>query len=251
MRFLLFLFLGLLFVSSCNKKVTDSAGTSAPRPPRNSQVAKVVRAMNDNKVSTEFMEARAKVDLRSDKLSIGGTATIRLEHDKAIWMVVKKFGFEGARVLIRPDSFFLHNRLEGEYVAEPLSYIEEKYEMPARFDLLEDIILGNAVFFTEELRLQTSGTDYILEGRDARYDTRYVVDPVAYQLKEMQLNELADSRGVTVSNSNFQQLEGLARPFPTERTVSIQGGSAGNASIQMTFDRMGFSGPLDMPFSSR
>ena len=251
--FLSLLTLAVVTATGCDRSLrTDTASTTVRADRRDANLVRVLEGMEANAVDTRYLDARAKVDLDSKKLSIGGTAQIRMEKDKAIWMVVKKFGFEGARALIRPDSFFLINRLEGEYIAESLSYIERKYKIPARFDLLQDIILGNAVFFTDDLRLRTESSAFVLSGRDGQFDTRYTVDPTTYQVSRMELTELAQNRTLTVQNSDFEAKEGLQRPFPTERYVEIRGVDEDNsASIRMEFDRMSFEGPVAMPFARR
>lgn len=250
MRTLLLLaFAVLTLASACNKKIIGGKdgrdGLSIA-----SKAGKVIRGLEDNNFDTEYLEGSARVKLESRDLNIGGTAIIRLHKDKAIWMSVKKFGFEGARALIRPDSFFVINRLNGDYTAEPLSYIEAKYKIPARFDLLQEIILGNAVFFTRNLKLQTEGETYTLYGQDGRFATKHVVNGRGFKLMEMTLNELAQGRSLKINNADFRKAPGKedAPDFAFERTVRIDAEATGPAKLDLTFNRLKFSGPLAMPF---
>lgn len=237
--------------AACNKKVVDGSGDG--NVVTVSKASKVVKGLEDNTFETEYLEGSARVQLESKKLNVGGNAIIRLHKDKAIWMSVKKFGFEGARALIRPDSFFVINRLNGDYTAEPLSYIEEKYKVPARFDLLQEIVLGNAVFFTRDLELETVGDMYTLSGRDNRFATRHVVDASGFKLMEMSLKELAQNRNVTITNADFRKASGMeTQPdFAHQRTVNIDAEATGPAKMELTFNRLSFSGPLEMPFQRR
>lgn len=208
--------------------------------------------MEENAFTAEFMEGKARVKIESRKYNIGGTATIRLERDKAIWMSVKKFGIEGARALIRPDSFFVINRLSGEYTAEPLQYIEKKYKVPARFDLLQEIVLGNAVFFNKDLTLAQEGETYTLNGRDTRYATQYRVDGRGFKLQEMELTELAQERTLRIQNADYRATEQSEQPdFAHSRTVLIDAEATGPAKLEMSFTKLGFDGPLSMPFRRR
>lgn len=250
--FLSLAFFCLFLASACNKKIVG--GNDGRDGVTNvSKAAQVIKGMEANSFDTEYMEGRANVKLESRDLNIGGTATIRLEKDKAIWMSVKKFGFEGARVLVRPDSFFVINRLNGDYTAEPLSYIEKKYKIPARFDLLQEAILGNAVFFSRDLELTSEGDDYLLSGRDLRFATRYKIDARGFKLTEMELKELAQNRTLTISNSDFRKAEGKesAPDFAHQRTVSIDAEATGPAKMDLAFTRLAFTGPLAMPFERR
>lgn len=242
----------LLLAAACNKKVVgENDGRNGVTS--SSKASQVIKGMEDNSFNTEFMEGRANVKLESRDLNIGGSAIIRLEKDKAIWMSVKKFGFEGARLLIRPDSFFVINRLNGDYTAEPLSYIEKKYKIPARFDLLQEAVLGNAVFFSRDLELATEGNNYLLSGRDQRFATRYKVDAQGFKLAEMELKELAQNRTLTINNADFRKAEGMesAPDFAHQRTVSIDAETTGPAKMDLAFTKLTFAGPLAMPFERR
>ncbi|MEM9929810.1 MAG: DUF4292 domain-containing protein [Bacteroidota bacterium] len=252
MRILSLLAIACLFIgSACNKKMKGTDGKDGLT--RTSKVARVVQGLEDNRFDTEYLEGRASVKLASKKFNVGGTATIRLAKDKAIWMSVKKFGFEGARALIRPDSFFVLNRLNGDYTAEPLSYIEQKYKIPARFDLLQEMVLGNAVFFSRDLELTPAGDLYTLTGQDLRFATQHVVDGRGFQLLEMKIKELAQNRTLSIKNADFRAPAGKeGEPdFAHRRTVNIDTEATGPASLDLTFTRLSFEGPLDMPFKRR
>ena len=249
---LLLLFVPLLLTlgSACNRTVGGRDGADGISA--TSKASKVIRELENNRFTTEFLEGKARVKVESEKLNIGGTAVVRLERDKAIWVSVKKFGFEGARALIRPDSFFFVNRLNGDYTAEPLAYIEEKYKIPARFDLLQEIFLGNAVFFSKDLKLETSGETFLLSGRDDRFATQHRVSTRGYRLEGMTLTELGQNRTLVIENEDFRPVEGLSgRPdFPHERTVKVDAGRQ-SGTLNLEYSRLSFSGPLAMPFVVR
>lgn len=253
MRTLLLLaFATLTLAFACNKKVVGG-NDGRDGLTTTSKAGKIIKGLEDNRFDTEYLEGTARVKLESKDLNVGGTATIRLHKDKAIWMSVKKFGFEGARALIRPDSFFVINRLNGDYTAEPLSYIEKKYKIPARFDLLQEMVLGNAVFFTRDLKLATEGETYTLSGQDGRFATKHVVDGRGFKLMEMTLNELAQNRTLSINNADFRKAPGKedAPDFAFERTVRIDAEATGPAKLDLSFNRLKFSGPLAMPFQRR
>ena len=248
MRYLLLSLILLTLASACTRKATSGVdGRSSA-----SKAAKVVRGLEDNRFDVAHFEGKAKIKVESKDLNIGGTATIRIERDKAIWVSVKKFTFEGARALIRPDSFFVINRLNGDYTAEPLSYIEEKYKIPARFDLLQEMMMGNAVFFSRDLELATEGENFILTGRDTRFATEHVVDSRGFKLREMNLTELAQNRKLMIENKDFRPVEGLTgQPdFAHERVIVVDAG-AQSGKFELTFSRLGFDGPYAMPFRRR
>ncbi|OAV43090.1 DUF4292 domain-containing protein [Lewinella sp. 4G2] len=250
MRALLFLLCTVtILATGCGSKVGGKPGKDGLT--RTTKASKVVKGMEANAFETDYLEGSARIDLESEKLNIGGTGTIRLERDKAIWMSVKKFGFEGARVLIRPDSFFVLNRLNGDYTAEPLSYVERKYQIPADFNLLQKIILGNAVFFTRDLELTQNGDVYELSGEDSRYATSYLVDGASFKLQQMDLRESGSDRKITILNKDFRTVEAAKQEFAYGRTVRVNSTESGRAMIEMNFRKVELDGPLQMPFPFR
>ncbi len=251
MRLFLLALLAVLTLSYCSRKTAGPATDDTAATTGKLRLPQVLRAIDQQRAAPEWMNARAKVDLESEKLSIGGTATIRLHRDEAIWMSVKKFGVEGARALIRPDSFFLFNRLDGTYIAEPLSYVEEKYKIPARFDLLQEIFFGNAVFLTEELEVSRDNGSIRLSGRSSQFAADYRFDPATYQLSSMELQELGQNRALNVSNADFEAVDGLPVTFPVRRRVAIDGASEGTGIMDLEFTDLSFEGPVDMPFNFR
>lgn len=251
MRIFPLLLCAVLFAAGCSPKVTRTGGTTDSGGRTSAKVAKILRAVDDRRIDTRYLDAKAKVDLDSKDLSVGGTATIRIERDKAIWMSVKKFGFEGARALITQDSFFLINRLKGEYEAGPLSELEEKFKIPARFDLLQDILLGNPVFFTRDLEVTTAGEELMLEGSTREFATQYRFGAGDYALREMQLDDLGQGRQLRVSSSDYRTFGGLNQPFAEKRRIEIDGGSEGTATLEMNFTKIEVDGPFSMPFSKR
>ncbi|MGB3802297.1 MAG: DUF4292 domain-containing protein [Lewinella sp.] len=251
MRLYLLALVALLTFANCNRKVAGPANGDAATATGKLRLNQVLRGIETNRTSAEWMDAKARVDVETDDFSIGGTAYLRLHRDEAIWMSVKKFGIEGARALIRPDSFFLYNRLESEYTAEPLSYLEEKYKIPARFDLLQEIFFGNAVFLTEDLEVSTDGQDIRLTGRSPEFVGEYRYNPTTFQLGSMELQEIGEQRMLSVINGGYEQVEGLNNAFPRSRQIAVDGGSEGTAKLAFEFTDLSFSGPLEMPFSFR
>ncbi|WP_116105978.1 DUF4292 domain-containing protein [Lewinella sp. IMCC34191] len=251
MRIYLLALAAILTLANCNRKVAGPATDDTAAATGKLRLNQVLRGIEANRTSAEWMDAKARVDVETKDFSIGGTAYLRLHRDEAIWMSVKKFGIEGARALIRPDSFFLYNRLESEYIAEPLSYLEEKYKIPARFDLLQEIFFGNAVFLTDDLEVSRDGQDIRLTGRSPEFAGDYRFDPTTYQLGRMELQELGQQRMLSVVNGGYETVDGLDQTFPRNRQIAVDGGSEGTARLDFEFTDLSFTGPVEMPFSFR
>lgn len=241
---LLLLFSSLLFIASCGTKKAEKPTDSGIEITAAEQLT---RRLIEGQFATNWLDARANVQIESPQMKVGGTAFIRLEKDKRLWVSVKKFGFEAARALITPDSFFVINRLQNEFTAEPLSYIEKTYKMPARFDLLQQVVLGNPIFFDRQLILSEETEGLKLEGKNGRWQSDYWIENTSFLLRRMQLREISADRTLQVFMDDFREV-GQQRPFSHQREVEISSPSTGMARISLDFSQASFSGPIEMPF---
>lgn len=245
MRYLPFLFAVLLLASCGTRKKNTNSGDDIAQLTAAEQV---MQKLEGNHFSADWMDARASMKLESPQLNASGTAYIRLEKDKRLWVSVKKFGFEAARALITPDSFYVINRLSNEYSADPLTYVTDRFGIPARFDLLQEIVLGNPVFFDRNLELVDNADAYKLNGEDSRWVSNYYVNKETYLLNSMRLKQRAENQEVSVFMDDYQATE-LGKPFAVKRFVEINSPKTGLAKIKMDFTKVAFNEEVSMPFN--
>jgi hypothetical protein len=80
-------------------------------------------------------------------------------------MNMTKLGLEVGRVMITRDSFYMLNRLLREYIAEPLSYLEEEYNVVPDFDIIENALVGLPAFPKHiQPRVSIEGFRHLLQG---------------------------------------------------------------------------------------
>ncbi len=248
----------LLFLIALATTVTlaSSCGTRKQAGPTEVLTGKMsadelIKRAARSQFTAQWMDATAKIDLESPSRDISGTASIKIERDKRIWVSVRKFGFEGARALITPDSVFIINRLENEYTAEKLSYLEKEYKLPARFDLLQQILLGNPVYFERKFDVQEQDDAYELRGIDGgRYRTGYFFDKESYQTRRFTINEPAEKRMVEVLLTNYRDsgIPAAGGQFSYDRQINIVSEESGKARVMLEFKDVTFNQPTEMIF---
>lgn len=243
--FLLTIFIGLLTASACKPKPKPADDGNSMTTV--SEAQRVMRQMIEAQNSVDWLDARARVRIESPAMTVGGTAFIRLKKDEWVWISVKKFGFEAARAMVTPDSVYLINRLENSYTIEPLSYIEEKYKMPARFDLLQQVIIGNPIFFDRDLEVETAPEQFHLFGQSSRWKSDYYIDQEAYTLERMKLEEVGSQRLLDVELSDFKPV-GLKNDFSHERVVTIEAPGTGNSRVELSINRLSLNEPVEPVF---
>lgn len=237
----------ILLVAGCSPKVTTNPDARLDVKAITASEL-LVKKVELNRFTANWVDAKANIKLESSAMNVGGTAFIRLEKDRRLWVSVKKFGFEAARVLITPDSFFVINRLSNEFTAEPLSYVEEKYNIPARFDLLQEIVLGNAVFLDRQLKLATKDDVHELKGTNGRYLSAYYVDAFTYRLNSMRLKERAADREVNIFMDDYQDTD-TGVTFAMKRALEMESPTTGLAKVELEFSKVSFNEEVGMPFS--
>ena len=76
----------------------------------------LLRELEKNQHDFQWLEARARIQYKTDKSSGAAKAFIRMRRDSAIWIsVTPLLGIEAVRVLITPDSLTYLNRLQKKW----------------------------------------------------------------------------------------------------------------------------------------
>lgn len=93
---------------------------------------------------------------------------IRILKDSIIWMQLKKFGLEGARILINKDSMYVIDRIHRSYMIKSWQEIQTQMNAPVDFNILYELIAGNPYYMemgkdsirsTENMKIITNRKD--------------------------------------------------------------------------------------------
>jgi len=244
---LLLLFLCLILLTAC-KTVKTSDGTAL----RVRSANFLVKKLDQQRLEAEWMTAKVRLKLSDNGSTTRANADIRMRKDSVIWMSVKKFGIEGARVLITTDSVYLINRLEREYIVRDFSFIESEFNLPASFKTLQDFILGNVFFMTREnIKSDISDDAYHLTASDATpFTNEYWLDATDFNLEKMYFNDQRHQRKLTVEQSEYLPV-GEVIAFPHRRVVEMQSQQTGTVSVELDLSKVKFNQSANMPFRKR
>ena len=237
--------IGLAFlVLSCKSKKTV---TETKIEPVAESSAEALRSMMiRNQVSADWFSAKLKLNLKSEKLTIGLSGNIRLEKDKAIWINVKKFGLEAARVLIQPDSIFVKDRFGGNDIAEDLSYVQRSMNFPANFQMLQALVLGNPVFFTNDLEMKKDSAGLALFSESSKPKSHYLLNESDYSIQSMTFKEDNPMRYMEIQQSDYQEI--VNRVFSHLRVIDADSQESGKTNLKIQMSAIEFDVPKNMPF---
>jgi hypothetical protein len=230
----------LLTITACNstKKTTQTTTTTLPTPSSTPlSINAILTQMEANAPIAQRLSGDGDVDIESEKLNQSATSSIRWRRDSVIWLNVKKFGFNVARAQVTRDSVFIVSYFQSQYAAQPLSYIEKQFGLPADFDLLQNFLLGKPIFLTDKKQLTLNTpkeSTVILRGSNERWTAEYVFDFAAQQLTEMTFTEPKAQRTMKIAYQKYADLrdgDGKQRPFAYLRTIMVESPQTGKVKV--------------------
>ena len=131
------LLLSIFSLSSCSLLYNTSKDNNESS--RKFTPKKSIRIANNNLNSIEYIQAKAKVSFRDNNKIKSNTITMRISSDEKIWI---NASLGAARILIDNDSVKYYNKIEKNYFASDINYINEKIGFESNFEILQNLLLG-------------------------------------------------------------------------------------------------------------
>jgi len=177
------------------------------------------------------------------------TLNIRVDRDKAIWISVTAIlGVEAARVLITPDSVKIINRLQGEYIAKPFSYVYNYVNAGVNFTTLQDLLLANVssqLLRTENVQVASAEDEFVVVGIKDQLSFQYRINKENRPFNFI-LEEVGGADNLEAYYASYGSTGGYN--FPQQMSLNIVGQSM-SINAKLEFNRVNFNAPIEMPFT--
>ncbi len=201
-----------------------------------------------NQVKADWLDGRAKISYNDGSFSISLSSNIKLRKDSLIWMNAKKLGFEVARVLVTPDSVYILNRLNREYSIKGLASLQKDYNLPGDFKTLQQVILGNPIFFfTGNMQLENNSIAYHLFGKNGEQESHYYLDNPGLLLRKMAFRDKMANRNMDLSLEEYGKTDD-DQDFSYLRNVQVDSRETGKAAVEIEFTKVTLNEPTDINF---
>ncbi len=211
------------------------------------KLEEIYRKIGERQLSSEWMDARARIKYEDSDMQVGATAYIRVKKDSVIWVSVRKLGFEVARVLVQQDSVFVLDRLNNEYMKKPISAIKEYIELPANFQMIQALVYGHPVFFSAQRpSVVIEDRNYKLSVNTTDLKSQYLIDE-DFLLKSVDLLEIRTGQSFAVQFDDYQIEEGNQN-FSYIRLFKMNSPASGQASLDVKFSKVEFNVPKNISF---
>lgn len=216
-----------------------------------------VRMVNDlltsvqkNRIEFKTFSAKIKVDYFNSKgKQPDFVANVRMKKDSLIWLSLgNELGIEGFRVLITPDSIKVLDKLANTYQVRPLSHIQELSQIPFAFSDLQNLLVGNPVFFNRDSITSYTRNDrgFTLLSVDALFKNLISINNnFLVEKSKLDDNDPARNRTCDLIYTEYENKAGI--PFSSYREIFIS--QQNKLDVQLKFKDYKFNEELSFPFS--
>lgn len=232
----------LLTLNSCSG-IREAAGSG-----RRENADFVFRKIEAQQIQANWFEGKARISFDDGSQSVKANATVRMQKDSAVWVAVRKLGFEVARVLITSDSIFVVDRLNNEFGAYDLSGMAALYRLPADLRLLQNLLLGNPVFLAPQSRqLRNEGPYLTVEENNPLGRLRYRLDETHYRLETMEFEDRQGAQQVLMSLGEYNATPDKQK-FSYLRNLTLESQETGTIKVELKFSEVELNVPKNLSF---
>ncbi len=230
---LLILILLAAGISGCGllkKQPVDPVSGSGPADP--------ARIAEKGGVPVEFnyltFSASVNFIAQGNEMALDGE--MRIVRDSLIWVSLRKFGLEAARMMLTKDSVWLLDRINSRYFAGDYKYFMQQFKLDADYNLVEALILANPLenwsnehlfsgCFNNECRILYAGRYRINQGPGMPEGSGITDQVVLYsestgRLHQNTITIPGQNRSMSATYTGWIRIEGQLFPENTEITLN-------------------------------
>jgi hypothetical protein len=206
--------------------------------------------MEKNHIDFNTFSAKVKMDYRDSKdRSYDFNAFIRIKKDSIIWVsVIAALGIEAFRVMITPDSVMIQDKLNKTIQYQTVSYLKEITQLPFDFGTLQDLIIGNPVYVTGEVKTyKDDGSLITMSMLGSLFKHLMTFEKTQFNLMFSKLDDVDLSRSRS-ANLAYDKYEANGKwQFATVRRITVA--EKTRVDVDMEFKQVEFDKPQNYPFS--
>lgn len=197
--------------------------------------------------------AKLKLDYEGADNSASAAASIRLQKDSVIWVsLTGPFAIEGYRIMIRPDSLVLMDKLKHVVMRRSIGYLEEIAQLPISFEDLQNIIIGNPLFTDgtivsyRHIRNQWFAS---LQGDIFKNFIAVIRNNRKLILKNSRIENVTKGRKRTcaIEYGDYKAASEAGKQFAASRKITLK--DLKKTEVKLEFKSYEFNQPVTFPFS--
>ena len=227
---LCWLLLMILFAGACS-----GAKRTVQHKAKERSQQYVLKQLEEKRIEASHFNAKAKIRFDDGYQRMSFNAQVRMERDSFIWITANFLTYEVARLLIRPDSIFVINRLEKTYLADSYDGFDSTFHIPVAFDQLQDLLYGNTLLAKgEPAQWQFTADRYQVTQQLGSFLTLHQIDASRFVPKEIAVDDAASGYSVDLKLEDYKPLDNSG-DFSYFREYIIKNHNVHFANIQLNF----------------
>jgi hypothetical protein len=214
-------------------------------------VDETLSALRSNYINFKTFSAKIKIDYEDSKgKQPDVNAYVRIFKDSLIWINIRSvfLDIDAFRVLIRPDSVFVVNKMDKEVQLRSLDYLQEVTEIPFDFKTLQDLLVGNPVFMDSNIVAFRQNDDQYMLSMAGPFFKHFITlssSNKAVLHSKLDDVDLARNRTADITYSDFETRNGPL--FATRREIVVA--EKNRLDIRMNYKQYDFNKELSISFS--
>lgn len=204
-----------------------------------------------NKIDFKTFSAKIKLDIEDSKGKKPDLlANIRIIKDSAIWISVSAsiLNVEVFRVLVTKDSVILVNKQDKEVQYRSISYLQEITEIPFDFATLQDLFVGNPIFYNDSnVTVRKFENFLLMSSLKNDFKNLLTVSTLDNSLQHSKLDDinLARNRTADFTYDSYENSNGVK--FSTYRQIIAS--EKNKLDVRMNFKQFEFNKELSVYLS--
>jgi hypothetical protein len=233
---------------SCHRPQTVSAPDA-----RREEIEKFIV----KEINFRYFSSKAKINFKDEKQDINASVHIRIKKDSIIWLsITPGLGIEALRVLIKPDSIFMLNKIKNPnaYSAYDFDYLSKQFNIDLTFQNLQGMILGNLPIpksYNDLLSKNEAAGEFILQQKTQNMCINNHVEMSTMKLRKLEMNQPLTKNKLTIEYFNFTPLDTASFACGNQVLIDIlKNQVAKNTTITINHNKVEISDKeLNFPFN--
>ncbi len=226
--------------------------TETPKVDSASIVRGIMEKVVTNNIQFKTFNAKIKVDYESAENSDSYTGYLSIAKDSLIYIRIRGsflgISAEGLQVKITKDSVVLVKKVGDKYVQyRTIDYLKEATQIPFDFSTLQDLLIGNPVFVTNNIvsyRDGPSNLSVLMVGEIFKHLITLSNEDFKVVHSKLDDVDIQRNRTCAISFSNYQPMG--TYQFATQRKIVVAEKS--KLDINLDFKEFALNEPLKYTF---
>ena len=216
------------------------------------QVKTAIENLMQHKIDYKTFKAKIKLDIEDSKKKYPDLiANIKMIKDSAIWISISAqvvIPIELFRVFIKKDSVILLDVREKTVQYRSIDYLQDITNVPFDFATIQDLIIGNPIFFNDKNVSVKKFEKYsLISTVDKGFKSLITLTSPVNLLEHCKLDDLDITQNRTADFTYDDYENGAGFPFSTKREIIVT--EKNKLEIKMNYKQYEFNKELSINFS--